>query len=368
MKKRSKLAFVIIAAIIILSITVTACSAPGQPAHSRDGKEINGAVKIGERDNAPDENNGEGQRKRIDYQVVKPNEVGKIMILMYHVIGDSEGEWSRKWDNFKKDLEVLYERGYRLISLRDYISNDIDVEAGYTPVIITFDDGTQGQFNIIQKNDKDIVDPKCAVGILEDFYERKPDFGLKATFFVYYPIPFRQRDLMEYKFKYLTDRGMDIGNHTYGHANLSQLDAGGIQKQLGKMVLETKGYLPDYNVNALALPYGVNAKEQYREYVYSGEYEGVKYQNDIILLVGSNPAPSPVDKKLDLRRVPRVRATDDPTISTSMYYWMDYFDKNPRERYISDGNPDTVAVPRGMENRVDENRLGDKELIIYDLE
>lgn len=49
-------------------------------------------------------------------------------------------------------------------------------------------------------------------------------------------------------------------------------------------------------MNTLALPYGANAKEQYREYVYSGEYEGVRYQNDVVLLVGSNPAPSPVDK------------------------------------------------------------------------
>ncbi len=369
MKKYSVLVFVIVALSVV--ITTVACSVPGQqPAHGQPGNgEEQGAVDgVDIQGDDPDISSEDDLREEIDYLSIRPNEMGKIMILMYHVIGDSEGEWSRKRNNFKRDLEVLYEKGYRLISLRDYISNNIDIEAGCTPVVITFDDGTQGQFNIIQNNGNNTIDPKCAVGILEDFYKKRPDFGLKATFFVYYPVPFRQKDLVEYKFKYLVERGMDIGNHTYGHANLGQLDAAGIQEQLGRMALETEKYLPGYNVNTLALPYGANAKEQYREYVQRGEYEGFEYQNDIVLLVGSNPAPSPVDKKLDLRRVPRVRATDDPAISTGMYDWLDYFDKNPHERYISDGDPNTVVIPRGMESGVDGERLGDRELIIYDLE
>lgn len=365
MKKRVKL----ILAAIVLSFIMAACSVPAQPVEIPS--ENDGIVPTDKMDggnDALDEVNEDEQEEEIDYREIKPNEAGKIMVLMYHVIGDTEGEWSRKWDNFRKDLETLYERGYRLISLNDYISNNIDTEAGYTPVVLTFDDGTQGQFNILQEEGEPVVDPKCAVGILEDFYNKNPDFGLKATFFVYYPVPFRQKDLIEYKFQYLIEKGMDIGNHTFGHANLGQLDAEGIQNQLGKMVMETEKYLPNYRVNTLALPYGANAKEQYREYVYQGEYKGFSYKNDVTLLVGSNPAPSPVDVKFNSRRVPRVRATDDPSINTGMYDWMEYFDKNPHERYISDGDPDRVVVPGGMENKVDKDKLGDKRLIVYDLE
>lgn len=360
-----------ILAIIVLVLIASACSAPVQPVDTpptEPGDEVVQPGETGEDEGSSGEEDEDEQQNEIDYQTVKPNETGKIMVLMYHVIGDSEGEWSRRWDNFRKDLEVLYEKGYRLISLNDYISNNIEVEAGYTPVVITFDDGTQGQFNILEKDGKLTVDPKCAVGIMEDFYSARPDFGLAATFFIYYPVPFRQKDFIEYKFKYLIEKGMDIGNHTYGHANLGQLDAEGVQSQLGRMAAETDKYLPGYTINTLALPYGANAKEQYREYVYRGEYKGFEYQNEVVLLVGSNPAPSPVDAKFNPLSMPRIRATDDPAITSDMYDWMDYFDKNPLERYISDGNPERVVIPREMEARVDESKVGDKQLIVYDLE
>lgn len=129
----------IILAIIVLSLMAAACNAPVQPADTppaQPGSEVAQPGETGEDEGPDGGEKGAGQQKGIDYQTVKPNEAGKIMVLMYHVIGDSEGEWSRRWDNFRKDLGVLYEKGYRLISLNDYISNNIDVEAGYTPVKI----------------------------------------------------------------------------------------------------------------------------------------------------------------------------------------------------------------------------------------
>jgi peptidoglycan/xylan/chitin deacetylase (PgdA/CDA1 family) len=368
MKGASKVIVLIIALLIVL----TSCSGvggqvgqpdknPGADTADPAGQDIEGRQD--------DEQQHEEQRPDdIDLSVVKPNEAGKIMILMYHVIGENEGEWSRTWQNFAQDLEVLYEKGYRLISLKDYLAGQINVEAGYSPVIITFDDGTQGQFNIIEKDGQKIVDPKSAVGIMEAFYEQHPDFGLEATFYVYYPVPFRQKELIEYKLNYLIEKGMDIGNHTYGHADLGSQDAQGVQYQIGRMVAETNAFLPDYQVNSIALPYGANAKEQFREYVYSGNYQQTEYRNDGVLLVGSNPAFSPVDSRYDPGRIPRIRATNDPAISTDMYDWIEYFEKNPQQRYVSDGNQDVITVPRHAVHTVDRQRLGDKELRVYDIE
>ena len=72
---------------------------------------------------------------------IKPNELGKVMIIMYHDISKTEGEWSRHYDNFRQDLETFYEKGYRLISIKSFLDNDINIPRGCSPMILTFDDG-----------------------------------------------------------------------------------------------------------------------------------------------------------------------------------------------------------------------------------
>ena len=42
-----------------------------------------------------------------------PNEMGRIMVLEYHLIGDRNSAYSRERVQFRKDLELLYDRGYR---------------------------------------------------------------------------------------------------------------------------------------------------------------------------------------------------------------------------------------------------------------
>ena len=118
--------------------------------------------------------------------VYKYNEKGKIIIAMYHKFADVEtDEYSRSFENFEKDLEYMYELGYRTISLTDYLENNIKVPIGCTPIILTFDDGTKGQFNLIKDSgDKLIANPKSAVGIMEKFYKAHPDFGLNGTFYI----------------------------------------------------------------------------------------------------------------------------------------------------------------------------------------
>src|SRR2546425_10613876 len=46
-----------------------------------------------------------------------PNELGRVMILEYHKIDYPEERWTRTPENFRRDLETLYARGYRLIAL-----------------------------------------------------------------------------------------------------------------------------------------------------------------------------------------------------------------------------------------------------------
>ncbi|EOC99502.1 polysaccharide deacetylase family protein [Caldisalinibacter kiritimatiensis] len=296
---------------------------------------------------------------------VKPNEAGKIMILMYHNIGSKESDWVRTPENFRKDLKTLYEKGYRAISLKDFVNNNIDVEAGCTPVVITFDDGNRNNFNIISKDGEKTIDPNCAVGIMEQFNKQYPDFSATATFFLNGTNPFRQSKLLEYKLNYLIDNGFHIGNHTYGHENLTKLGPTEIQEAIGKNAIYLENIVKDYKINTLALPYGSRPRKEYYKYLEKGQYKGKRYENIAILNVGSNPAYSPIDKRFNPASLPRVRASEMNVQGLGLYDWLEYFDNNPEERFISDGNANIITVPKKFEDRIDNEKVDEKELYIY---
>lgn len=316
-------------------------------------------------DKPGDEKEPEPAAPQIDYTTMKPNENGQIMLLMYHGISNKEEEWVRTPENFRKDLENLYQKGYRLITLKDYIDNNIKVEAGYTPVVITFDDGLQNQYNIIEENGEKKIDPNCAVGIIEEFKKKHPDFGQGGSFFVYYSNPFRQKELIKEKYDFLIKNGYEIGNHSYTHENLGELSAEGVQKALALNVKYTQEYLPGYDVFALALPYGIAPKDEKFQYAISGEYEGTKYNNRVILRVGSNPAPAPNHIKFDAARLPRIRASEIKMGGTGIYDYLASFEKHPEKRYISDGNPNTIVIPEKEQENINKDSISDKQLITY---
>src|SRR5207247_9381230 len=112
-----------------------------------------------------------------------PNELGRIMILEYHKIDYPEERWTRTPENFRRDLETLYTKGYRLINLGDLLDRRIQVPAGTTPVVLTFDDSSPGQFRYVEANGSVQIDPKSAIGVLETFIADKPYFGRGGTSF-----------------------------------------------------------------------------------------------------------------------------------------------------------------------------------------
>ena len=106
------------------------------------------------------------------------------MILEYHKIDNPEARWTRTPENFRRDLIRLWERGYRTVALTDYLDGKIALPAGTTPVVFTFDDSSPGQFRYVQKGNDWVIDPDCAIGILEAFEREHPGFGHAATFYV----------------------------------------------------------------------------------------------------------------------------------------------------------------------------------------
>lgn len=290
---------------------------------------------------------------------VNANEVGKIMILMYHVIGaEKEAPWIQTIENFQRDLETLYEEGYSLLALSDYLENNIQVPAGKTPVIMTFDDGTAGHLRYLEKPDGQLeIDPQCAVGALLAFAKEHPDFGHVATFFIN-DAPFGQSKYSEQKIKDLVELGFEIGNHTLTHPKLNQLSDEEIQKELALLAQMVTKIVPGYQVNSLALPFGLAPKNSIL--AHKGEYGDYQYEHAGILRVGANPALSPNAQGFDPYRLPRVQAS-----TIELAKWLEYFRKNPHERYISDGDPLQISLPESKKDILASDSLGEKKVFIY---
>jgi hypothetical protein len=125
----------------------------------------------------------------VDYSEVRPNESGEIPIVMFHNFIDNldlttDKDFTTSFNAFENLLETLYNEGYRLISMRDFIDHNISVPVGMKPMVFTFDDGSSGQYNLINDNGKLAVNPMSAVGIMIKFNEKHPDFGLKGIFYL----------------------------------------------------------------------------------------------------------------------------------------------------------------------------------------
>lgn len=274
------------------------------------------------------------------------NENGKIMVLMYHKFADTAKDgWTRSFNDFRNDLKMLYEKNYYPINMSDYINGHIDVPYGKTPVILTFDDGVASQLSFEWKDD--VLTPKkdTAVSIYEEFSKEHPDFPMRGTFYIMSTNFFGAKGTLKQRLDYLISLGFEIGNQTKNHYALQNADsADKVVEEVGGLAKFVDSLIPGYVINSFSIPGGSMTKK-YENYVYSGEYQGFSYENKgVVLLYGSKPTLSPINKELDLKKIPRVRVAGKDKVSNDFNYWLKYFDEHPEERYISDGNPDKFVI------------------------
>src|SRR2546426_544160 len=199
-----------------------------------------------------------------------PNELGRVMILEYHKIDRPENRWTRTPENFRRDLERLWERGYRLVGLNDFLDGKIALPAGATPGLLTFDD----------------------------------------------PSP-----------------------------HLSRYPESVVRSQIASAQEWIQRHVPGYRPRPLALPMGASPRET--RWAEAGTVNGPAYRHDAILMVAGGAAPSPFARTFDPYRLPRIQA-----LESELGRWLSYFEKNPQERYVSDGDPGFITVPAGSMDKV----------------
>lgn len=306
----------------------------------------------------------------------KINELGKVPIMMYHGIKniknsdteytggniDKDG-YSRTAEAFRNDLEFYYQEGYRMIKLSDYVNGKIDVSYGKSPIILTFDDGNENNIKVEGVDDSGniIIDKSSAVGILEEFKKKYPDYNVTAIFFVTNNL-FNQPEYNEKILHWLVDNGYEVGNHTKGHNNFTKIDSATSEEVVGYMYNKLENILGDKYSKIIALPFGSPYNKNHENYshIINSTYNGKKYQSIAALRVGWEPEISPFNKDFDPTFLKRCRAYDN----NGKEFDIEMVFKNLKNtRYISDGNQETITTSNTNSSLINDKYS--KKLILY---
>lgn len=311
---------------------------------------------------------------RSDYENFAPNEVGEIPILMFHRFieayePDTEKDYTTTFGEFETLLQTLYDQGFRLISMQDFIDCNISVPAGTMPMVFTFDDGTPGQFNLIKENGEYKVNPRSAVGIMMAFNEKHPDFGLKGIFYVNMDVGnniFNGESTLRERFEFLENLGFELGTHTWGHVDYGKLNTvESIQESLGKNQKKAEEILPELRFYSLALPYGSRPKDKSLwPSLMEGNYEGIDYHHETVTAVGANPSVPSISQTYNSLYVRRIRAQGRVAVEADLTWWLPKM--TTTRMFISDGDPQTIVVPQDIIEKVDDKKLKGKRLLVYE--
>lgn len=274
-----------------------------------------------------------------------PNPHGRIPILEYHLIADKDSRWGRAAEHFRRDLELLYARGYRPITVAQLVDGKFDIPAGTSPVVFTFDDSSPGQFRYIEKDGKLEIDPNSAVGIWLAFNKMHPDWGKRATFCL---LPgaaaghafFGDRNIdgqktawRMQKVKFLAEQGFELCNHTLWHANLAKYSDAVVQEQIARGVMAIDSAVAGYKVRTFALPLGIWPKDRAlaKRGVWRDKKSGreVQYDFDAILEVSGPPSHAPSDPKFNALSLPRIQV-----VGMELEKTLDELEKKG-ERYVA---------------------------------
>lgn len=271
------------------------------------------------------------------------NELGRVLVGEWHIVGDTDGEYRTSRETLRRQLEELYERGYRPVTQLEFLDGTFPIPAGTSPLLLTFDDSTRGH---IALDDDGEPTPDSVVGIIEQFADQHPDWRATAVFAFNFPDPFGDGDY-ERKLRWLVDNGYELSNHSVGHVDLSGLSTAELVANLAENQARLHEVVPGTPVPSLTLPLGKWPQD--REAAARGTAaDGTSYDHRLVYLVGSDPTRSPHHQDFDPMAIQRVPA--HAVVGTGPEWFGDWLDRLEEEdlRFVSDGRADVVTYPADL--------------------
>jgi peptidoglycan/xylan/chitin deacetylase (PgdA/CDA1 family) len=257
----------------------------------------------------------------------EPAPLPRVPILEYHLITDHESRWSVEREHFRRTLQLLYDRGYRPVTVAQLIDHAIDLPAGQRPVVFTFDDASPSQFRYVEHDGQLSIDSTSAIGVWLAFHAAHPDWANRATFCVlpaasaghaFFGDHGVEGQATAWRFKklqFLAAQGFELCDHTLWHANLGKYSDAVVQEQIARGQLAIDSAVPGYHVRTFALPLGIWPKN--RALAHDGVWRDpatghdVRYHFDAVLEVAGGPARNPSDPAFDPLHLPRVEVYGD---------------------------------------------------------
>ena len=231
-----------------------------------------------------------------------------------------------------------YEDHYRPVTASAFVTGEIDLPRGATPVVLTFDDSTTSQAALLPDGR---IDPDSAVGIMLEFARDHPDFRPAGTFYLN-RAPFGADPRAGQLATRLLALGFELGNHTLDHVRLDELDDDGVQRQivLGNRLI--RALAPDAEIDddraslrSLAEPARARSARV------------VGRRGATTSPARSSQAPSRRRRRsagASIRRqIPRIR-TDPGDLLNGSSDWLRRLEASPELRYVSDGEADHHPV------------------------
>src|SRR6185503_5723360 len=99
---------------------------------------------------------------------------------------------------------------------------------------------------------------------------------------------------------------------------------------------------PGYKVQSLSVPFG--GFPFTLDFLKAGQWGNLSYSYAGNAAAWGGPNVSPFDSAFEPYHVSRLEVT-----ATSLDHWLTYFEQNPQEYYVSDGDPNRVTFPPTVE-------------------
>lgn len=247
------------------------------------------------------------------------------VVLTYHQFAANHAKQSTslkvRFEDFENQLIQLYNAGFSLVSLEDWLAGKIIVPPGRRPLVLSLDDlYFNNQLRLGE--DGQPID-ECGLGILWDFYQAHPEFGYSAALFVNLgnklyanpDDPGWEMELAE-TIAWGMDHDLMPYNHFYTHPELQKTSAAGILweleindqylRELLRMA-DREDLIPELR-NFIALTYGLWPRpgDEKPMLAYTTPEElPVEVVAEIDLVYVEDYLPPPYDPEFDPIHLPR---------------------------------------------------------------